>query len=158
MGLNSKCIPFIAFQLTGALVSTHSHLRTFSSLADLELAIHPSSPKLVITVPTTLSHGYSRQLFVHFAQTKGNIVILTSKSEEGSLARWLWSLWNEQQVEGEKWGQGKVGKVTELNQTVDLEVSLNQILPSKSETKMKDNNNSMTIFFLDESESFPRRG
>jgi cleavage and polyadenylation specificity factor subunit 2 len=69
-------------------------------------------------------------------------VILTSKSEEGSLARWLWSLWNEQQLEGEKWGQGKVGKVTELNQTVDLEVSSkpnsSNNKSQKSETKMKD--------------------
>lgn len=69
-----------------------------------------------------MSHGYSRTLFIEFAKSRGNVVILTSKSDEGTLARWLWDLWNERQSEGEKWGQGKVGKVAVLNQAIELEV------------------------------------
>lgn len=99
-----------------------SNLRIYSSLAELNAAIPPHVPKLILTVPATLSHGYSRSLFVDFARGLSNVVILTGASDDGTLARWLWGVWNEAQKEGEKWGQGKVGKVIELDRTVELQV------------------------------------
>lgn len=89
---------------------------------------------MILTVPSSLSHGYSRALFVDFARTPNNVVVLTSKGEAGSLARWLWGVWNEKQSEGEQWGQGKVGRVIELGQTVELEVRF----PSPSSRKEAD--------------------
>lgn len=50
------------------------------------------------------------------------------------MARWLWGVWNEKQSEGEQWGQGKVGRVIELGQTVELEVRF----PSPSSRKEAD--------------------
>lgn len=83
----------------------------------------PHVAKLILTVPATLSHGFSRSLFVDFARNPSNVVILTQSGEEGTLAQWLWKAWNDKQKPGEKWGEGKVGKEVQLGETLKLEVS-----------------------------------
>lgn len=102
----------------------NSNLRIYPSLESLNADIPPSVPKLILTVPSTLSYGFSRQLFIEFAKSPNNVVILTGKSEEGTLARWLWGVWDGQQKEEEKWGKGKVGGVVQLDETKSIEVSL----------------------------------
>jgi cleavage and polyadenylation specificity factor subunit 2 len=86
---------------------------------------------VILTVPATLSHGYSRSLFIDFARSPNNVVVLTGMSDEGTLARWLWGEWNEQQAVGEKWGQGKVGNVVQLNETVALQVSSDELAAAR---------------------------
>lgn len=99
------------------------HLKIFKTLDEMHIVYPPSTPKLILTVPATLSHGYSRSLFVDFARSPSNVVILTQKGEEGTLARWLWHTWNDRQQNGERWGEGKVGKEIQLGETLNLEVS-----------------------------------
>lgn len=77
-----------------------------------------------MTVPSTLSYGYSRALFLDFARNPQNLVLLTGLSEPGSLARWLArEIWEPQQDAGARYGQGKVGKEVKMDQTIELEVS-----------------------------------
>lgn len=105
------------------MVSSDSNLRIFSSLAEIGNVIPPSVPKLILTVPSTLSYGYSRALFLDFARNPLNLVLLTSLSEPGTLARWLAEeVWEPQQDVGAKYGQGKVGKEVKMDQTIELEV------------------------------------
>ncbi|KAG0654938.1 hypothetical protein C6P46_001333 [Rhodotorula mucilaginosa] len=100
-----------------------SNLRIFSSLAEIGNVIPPSVPKLILTVPSTLSYGYSRALFLDFARNPLNLVLLTSLSEPGTLARWLAEeVWEPQQDVGAKYGQGKVGKEVKMDQTIELEM------------------------------------
>lgn len=90
----------------------------------MEAQIPSGTPKLVLTVPSTLSHGTSRSYFINFARDPSNVVILTKKDEEGTLSRWLWGVWNERQGAGERWGEGKVGRDVQLGETIDVEVCL----------------------------------
>lgn len=100
-----------------------SNLRIFSSLDEIATTIPPSVPKLILTVPSTLSYGYSRALFLDFARNPANLVLLTGLSEPGSLARWLArEVWEPQQEKGCKYGEGKVGKEVKMDQTIELEV------------------------------------
>lgn len=80
-------------------------------------------PKLVLAVPPTMSHGPSRWLFTAMASTEGNVIILTSRSEDGTLARDLYSRWEAQQADGARWGQGKIGRVQALHESLAVEVS-----------------------------------
>ncbi|GAA5860663.1 hypothetical protein JCM3774_006244 [Rhodotorula dairenensis] len=100
-----------------------SNLRIFSSLAEIGTAIPPAVPKLILTVPSTLSYGYSRALFLDFARNPLNLVLLTGLSEPGTLARWLAKeIWEPQQDVGAKYGQGKVGKEVKMDQIIELEM------------------------------------
>lgn len=47
------------------------------------------TPKLILAVPSSLSHGPSRELFAEFAKVPGNLVVLTARGEVGSLSRSL---------------------------------------------------------------------
>ncbi|KPV72470.1 uncharacterized protein RHOBADRAFT_55930 [Rhodotorula graminis WP1] len=100
-----------------------SNLRIFSSLDEIAAAIPPTVPKLILTVPSTLSYGFARALFLDFARSPANLVLLTGLSEPGSLARWLAKeVWEPQQDEGCKYGQGKVGKEVQMDRVVELEM------------------------------------
>jgi len=107
----------------GCVATVCSNLRIFSSLDEIAASIPPTVPKLILTVPSTLSYGFARALFLDFARTPSNLVLLTGLSEPGSLARWLaQEVWEPQQDEGCKYGQGKVGKEIKMDQTIELEV------------------------------------
>lgn len=109
---------------TDRLPVPRSNLRIFSSLAEIGTAIPPTVPKLVLTVPSTLSYGYSRALFLDFAQNPLNLVLLTGLSEPGTLARWLAKeIWEPQQEAGSRYGRGKVGTEVKMERTIELEVS-----------------------------------
>ncbi|KAF7352630.1 Cleavage and polyadenylation specificity factor subunit 2 [Mycena venus] len=79
-----------------------------------------SDPKLILAVPATLSHGPSRNLFVHFAAVPNNVVLLTSRGEEGTLARMLFNKWNDSQRADDKWDKGRIGRNVMLEDTLTL--------------------------------------
>lgn len=84
---------------------------------------HPmNEPKLVLAVPTTLSHGPSRFLFTAMAQTPGNVVLLTNRGEDNTLARELFSRWEDDQADDAKWGNAKIGEVIALQGPLKFEM------------------------------------
>lgn len=104
--------------------STFSHLEFFSSPAALTATYPSSKPKLVLAVPASLSHGSSRALFADFASVRDNVVLLTSRSEEGTLSHSLLDKWNERQGDDERWDKGSIGSVIELDETINIKVSI----------------------------------
>ncbi|GAA5864968.1 hypothetical protein JCM8547_004253 [Rhodosporidiobolus lusitaniae] len=100
-----------------------ANLRIFTSLSEISSTIPPHIPKLILTVPSTLSYGFSRALFLDFARTPGNLVLLTGRSEAGSLARWLVEeVWEGEQEERARYGGGAVGSEVKMDRTVELEM------------------------------------
>lgn len=81
-----------------------------------------NTPKLVLAVPATMSHGPSRFLFTAMANTPGNVVLLTNRGEDDTLARDLYTRWEAEQADGAKWGQGKIGEVTALSGPLEIEM------------------------------------
>ena len=76
-------------------------------------------------MPPTLSYAPSRSLFTSIAQQRGNVVLLTGRGEQGSLARGLFEQWDDEQDKAARFGQGKVGQRTILKSELDLEVRNN---------------------------------
>jgi len=108
---------------TELLKHSNSNLKIFSSLEELNMAIPTSTPKLILTVPSTLSYGYARALFVDFSRQPQNLILLTEKTQRGSLSRWLVEeVWEAEQEDGAKYGEGKVGKEVQMDKIVELEV------------------------------------
>jgi cleavage and polyadenylation specificity factor subunit 2 len=79
-------------------------------------------PKLVLAIPPSMSHGPSRWLFTVMASTEGNVILLTSRSEDNTLARDLYARWEAEQEVTARWGQGKVGRLLPLNDRKVVEV------------------------------------
>lgn len=100
------------------------HVHFYSSPQELEAAYPPHAAKCILTVPSTLSYGFSRAMAPSFLPTSGNVLILTTKPEPGTLAHWLFQRWQDAQ-ESAAWGndQGKLGSVTEL-QSEDLQLTV----------------------------------
>lgn len=119
-----------------------SHLEFFTSPAAL-LHTYPSSkPKLILSVPTSLSYGPSRMLFTDFASTHGNTILLTSQGEQGTLSRKLYDLWSDAQ-NGEP---SKVGEVLQVkDELITLSVSFQTTTNLASSCR--------SLFALDEIES-----
>lgn len=69
-----------------------------------------------------MSYAPSRSLFTSIAQQPGNVVLLTGRGEEGSLARGLFEQWDDEQDKAAKFGAGKVGERKVLKSELDLEV------------------------------------
>lgn len=59
---------------------------------------------------------------MELSRSAGNVIILTGKSEAGSLGRWLWEKWEGKQKGDGVWGGGAVGNLVELEETVQVEV------------------------------------
>lgn len=81
-------------------------------------------PKLILAVPATLSHGPSRSLFTEFAEITDNVVLLTGRSEPGTLGRQLFDKWNDSQREEAKWDRGKIGSNIMMDGVLRLDVRL----------------------------------
>ncbi|WVO19165.1 uncharacterized protein IAS62_000443 [Cryptococcus decagattii] len=77
---------------------------------------------LVLAIPPTMSHGPSRFLFTAMANTEGNVIMLTGRSEEQTLARDLFNRWERSQTAGSKWGEGKIGHLTQLEGKLQVEM------------------------------------
>ncbi|WVR06284.1 hypothetical protein IAU60_003314 [Kwoniella sp. DSM 27419] len=98
------------------------HVQFFASPGDLLQAYPLMRPKVVLAIPPTMSHGPSRFLFTTMASTEGNVVLLTSRAEAGTLARELYEQWEQRQQDGAKWGKGKIGSVGVLDGELKLEM------------------------------------
>ncbi|GAA5902829.1 cleavage polyadenylation factor subunit CFT2 [Sporobolomyces salmoneus] len=108
----------------GSEILKFGNLKIFTSLDELNSTIPPEVPKLVLTVPSTLSYGYARALFIDFSRRPENLIILTEQTQRGSLSRWLVEeVWEQGQEDGVKYGQGKVGKEVQMDQQVEIEMN-----------------------------------
>jgi cleavage and polyadenylation specificity factor subunit 2 len=56
------------------------------------------------------------------ATRPGNVILLTNRGEENTLARELYSLWEKEQNEDAKWGHGKIGEVIPLQGPLKFEM------------------------------------
>ncbi|KAI0921639.1 hypothetical protein AcW2_006550 [Taiwanofungus camphoratus] len=93
----------------GAFALRFRHLEFFPNPQALLQTYSSKDPKLILAVPASLSHGPSRALFSQFAEIPDNVVLLTGRSEEGTLGRILFDRWNDAQREDAKWDRGKIG-------------------------------------------------
>lgn len=98
------------------------HLEFFTSPQGLLQRHSSKDPKLILAVPASLSHGPSRSLFAEFAAIPDNVILLTGRSEEGTLARALFDRWNDSQRAGDKWDEGKLGSNVMLDGPLKLQV------------------------------------
>lgn len=99
------------------------HLEFYPTPQVLLNTYSSKDPKLILAVPTSLSHGPSRILFSEFASVADNVVLLTSPGEEGTLSRQLFDTWNSQQREDDTWLNGKLGRNIMLDGVMSLNVS-----------------------------------
>ncbi|EIW61467.1 uncharacterized protein TRAVEDRAFT_162694 [Trametes versicolor FP-101664 SS1] len=106
----------------GAFALRFRHLEFFSSPQALMSTYSTKDPKLILAVPATLSHGPSRSLFAHFAEIPDNVVLLTGRSEPGTLGRILFDKWNNSQREEAKWDRGKIGNNIMMDGVLRLEI------------------------------------
>jgi cleavage and polyadenylation specificity factor subunit 2 len=74
-------------------------------------------------VPASLSHGPSRNLFCDFAAIPDNVILLTGRSEEGTLGRLLFNKWDARQRPERKWDKGKIGDSFMMDENITLKVS-----------------------------------
>lgn len=121
---------------TGAL--RFKHLRFFSSVQEYEQAVRSTplgaSPRCVLAAPMNMSYGPSRRLFTSMAKEPGTRIVLTGRSERGTLGQDLFETWNGQQDEDAKrYGMGKVGDPRRFETTsADSEASgIKVVLNSK---------------------------
>lgn len=80
-------------------------------------------PKLILSVPASMSHGMSRSLFADFARVEGNMVVLTERAERGTLNRFLMDRWEATQEDSQRWQDGKLGEPIALDRPIELEVT-----------------------------------
>ncbi|KAE8233183.1 hypothetical protein CF326_g1779 [Tilletia indica] len=95
------------------------YLRVFTSIEAMDEVIPLNTPKVVMAVPPSLTHGPSRRLVQRFADKEDDVIVLTHRGEPESLARWLWNQWDDR---GE--GLGKGGKGEWMKGKVGSEVGL----------------------------------
>ncbi|CED83949.1 mRNA cleavage and polyadenylation factor II complex, subunit CFT2 (CPSF subunit) [Phaffia rhodozyma] len=103
------------------------HLRFYDSVAALTATYPASRPKLILAIPPSMSHGPSRALFTQLASNLNTLVVLTSRSEPGTLSYDLFEKWNERQAPGRKAGEGEAGVPLGLDET--LEITVNTKVP-----------------------------
>ncbi|KAJ7683990.1 beta-lactamase-like protein [Mycena rosella] len=109
----------------GAFALRFKHLEFFPNPQALIQRYSSTDPKLILAVPASLSHGPSRNLFVNFAAIPNNVVLLTSRSEEGTLGRILFDKWNDRQRADDKWDRGKIGS------NIMMDGGINLVMKSK---------------------------
>ncbi|KIY49386.1 hypothetical protein FISHEDRAFT_41247 [Fistulina hepatica ATCC 64428] len=107
----------------GAFALRFPHLEFFPNPQALLQTYSSKEPKLILAVPTTLSHGPSRSLFSDFAAVPDNVLLLTQRGEVGTLGRTLFDLWNGQQRQDDKWDKGKIGRSIMLDSVLKLKLN-----------------------------------
>jgi cleavage and polyadenylation specificity factor subunit 2 len=58
------------------------------------------------------------------AGAEGNVILLTSRGEDGTLTRKLFDDWESFQQDDRRYGTGKIGVIGKIEQQIDVEVSL----------------------------------
>lgn len=104
--------PLVRIRFLEFFLNSQSLMQTYSS----------KEPKIILAVPASLSHGPSRSLFTDFAAVADNVVLLTSRGEEGTLARMLFDRWNDSQRDTDKWDRGKIGSNIMMDGVLQLNV------------------------------------
>lgn len=95
----------------------------FTSPSDLAQVYPTNRPKLILAIPPSLSHGPSRWLFSTMASAEGNVILLTNRGEDNTLARDLYDRWENQQDQSARWGRGRIGHMQDLEGQLQIEVS-----------------------------------
>ncbi|KAF9534723.1 beta-lactamase-like protein, partial [Crepidotus variabilis] len=106
----------------GAFALRFQHLEFFNSPQALLQTYSSKDPKLILAVPASLSHGPSRNLFQDFAAISDNVILLTSRGDEGTLSRALFDKWNGSQRPEDKWDQGKIGRNVMMEGSIKLKM------------------------------------
>ncbi|KAH9938343.1 cleavage and polyadenylation specificity factor subunit [Fomitopsis serialis] len=106
----------------GAFALRFPHLEFFPTPQSLMQTYSSKDPKLILAVPASLSHGPSRAVFSEFAETPDNVVLLTGRSEEGTLGRVLFDKWDDSQRDDAKWDRGKIGNNVMMDGVLHLEM------------------------------------
>ncbi|KAH9482749.1 Cleavage factor two protein 2 [Psilocybe cubensis] len=106
----------------GAFALRFKHLEFFPNPQALLQTYSSKDPKLIIAIPASLSHGPSRHLFSDFAAVPDNVVLLTGRSEEGTLGRALFEKWNDSQRPEDKWDKGKIGRNVMMDGSIKLKM------------------------------------
>ncbi|KIM46373.1 hypothetical protein M413DRAFT_17042 [Hebeloma cylindrosporum] len=96
------------------------HLEFFPNPQTLLHTYSSKDPKLILAVPASLSHGPSRHLFSDFAAVPGNVVLLTSRGEAGTLGRALFEKWDISQRPEDRWDKGRIGSNIMMDSTIKL--------------------------------------
>lgn len=99
-------------------------LELFASPDALLKRYGSKDPKVIIAVPVSLSNGSSRQIFSEFALIPDNIVLLTSRAQQGTLGERLFETWSSRQEETERWDKGKIGKPIQLSGSMKLKACM----------------------------------
>ncbi|KAG6854893.1 hypothetical protein C0991_012083 [Blastosporella zonata] len=106
----------------GAFALRFKHLEFFPNPQALLQTYSSKDPKLILAVPASLSHGPSRNLFADFAAVPDNVVLLTGRSEEGTLGRDLFEKWDDSQRADDKWNRGRIGSNIMMDGVLKLRV------------------------------------
>ncbi|KAF9569085.1 hypothetical protein CPC08DRAFT_654069 [Agrocybe pediades] len=106
----------------GAFALRFKHLEFFPNPQALLQTYSSKDPKLILAVPASLSHGPSRHLFSDFAAVPDNVVLLTGRHEEGTLARSLFEKWNDSQRPEDRWDKGKIGRNVMMDGSIKLKL------------------------------------
>ncbi|KAF8969461.1 beta-lactamase-like protein [Flammula alnicola] len=107
----------------GAFALRFKHLEFFPNPQALLQTYSSKDPKLILAVPASLSHGPSRNLFSDFAAVPDNVVLLTGRGPEGTLARALFDKWNNSQRAEDKWDKGKIGRNVMMDGSIKLKMN-----------------------------------
>lgn len=62
-------------------------------------------------------------MFSEFAAIPDNVVLLTGRSEMGTLGRQLFDIWNDRQRPETKWDKGKIGSNVMMEGSLTLKVA-----------------------------------
>jgi cleavage and polyadenylation specificity factor subunit 2 len=108
--------------LTTYILCLSRYLEFFPNPQSLVQKYSSKEPKLILAVPASLSHGPSRSLFADFAAVPDNVVLLTSRGEEGTMARMLFDRWNSSQRGDDTWDKGKIGCNVMMDGALQLRV------------------------------------
>ncbi|KZT62102.1 hypothetical protein CALCODRAFT_522464 [Calocera cornea HHB12733] len=109
--------------LLANMILRFRHLKIYPTPEALLADIPPSTPKVVLATPLTMSYGASRILFESFASSRNNLVMLVNIAEKGTLARSLWDRWEADQPEDSKWGKGRLGNIVHGSGKVALTIN-----------------------------------
>lgn len=67
-------------------------------------------------------------MFVDFAAVPDNVVLLTTKGEEGTFSRALFDKWNDSQRPDDKWDKGKIGRNVMMDGTIKMLINRKVLL------------------------------
>lgn len=98
------------------------HVQFFNDARSFLATNQPEEPKVILAVPYNMAYGPSRKIFTEIASDAGNLVVLPSMGEPGTLSHELFAMWNDRQTEADKWGKGKVGDVARIREELSITV------------------------------------